>query len=440
VFKALIEEKPQIWQTRWAVMKGLIDHTAKNLPAGLPHGDTFALLLNNLKAFGEGQFNYFYTKLINGEEAPEGFSQHYALSQTLDQIGRDMTVIAQCIHQREEASPNEVRSTLELADRFATAILKPAQPYLGETNAEAITYLNKSELTRVVPYASVALIGVPFSAVNLDDNLPRLTRDYMAIPHEVGHYVYWHGRTRGKGAYDGVRFCWVLPHQAKQANVAEWARDWAEEAFADTYGGRTAGPMLAVTFQDLLIQRDSDEDFTGNNGEHPTSFIRPEGHVITLEALRQKDWAELLRDVWAQKRRRVVPDNAPLKINHGQIVSHTDASAALKALTTSANTLLSTVNFDANRAKALFSDIGTAGSDDVIYKMWVAEVDGISPTRDLPPARAKSPSFVWVDWKAQLLADVAKVASLEKAEAPEWKVILGAGGWIDGPGSVPPVK
>ena len=119
---------------------------------------------------------------------------------------------------------------------------------------------------------------------------------------------------------------------------------------------------------------------------------------------------------------------------------HAEASAVLNALTLLANELLSAINFDANRAKSLFSDIDSAGSDDVIYQMWVAEMEGLSPTRSLPRAGAEPPPFVWDDWKAQLLADVAKVEDLEGEKAPEWKVVLGAGGWVDGPGSSPPVR
>lgn len=441
MYTNIVADNPQVWKTRWTVMSQLIAHTAATLPATLPHREIFATLLSNLQKFGAGQFNYFYTKLLANEPAPEGFSQHYALSQTLDQVGRDMTLLAQAVHQRELESPREVRAALELADEFAAAMLKPAQRYLPGANARVITYLNKSDLTRVLPYAPVALIGVPFSTVNLDDGLPRLTRDYLAIPHEVGHYVYWHGKVQGQDGYDGVRFCWALPHQIKSNKVAAWAQVWAEETFADTYGARTAGPMITVDFQDLLIARDSVQDFTGNNGEHPTSFIRPEGYCTTLDCLGLTDWAKMLRSAWDEKRRRIAPDNAPLNLNNGQAVSHADASAALASMVTLANGLLPAVNFDAQRAKALFTDIDAANDNDVIYQMWLAEMDSAGATRGLPSRAGSDASpFDWATWKANLLADVAKVEALENAKAPEWKVVLGAGGWVDGPGGSPPVK
>lgn len=438
---ALLDENPQIWETRWTVMSKLIGHMAATLPADLAHRDTFAHLLGNLQAFGQGQFSYFYTKLTNGEPAPDGFSQQYALSQTLDQIGRDMTLIGLAIHQREATSPREVRDSLRLTDDFAAAVLKPAQRYLGG-DSKVITYLNKSDLTRVLPYAPVALVGVPFSTVNLDDGQPRAIRDFLAIPHEVGHYVYWHGKTQNSGPYNGMRFCWALPHQIKHSAVANWAAPWAEEVFADTYGARTAGPMITVDFQELLIERDSDQDFTGNNGEHPTSFIRPEGYCTTLDAIGLNEWADQMRAAWVEKRRRIVPDNAPLLLNHGQTVSHAEASAQLERMTQAANSLIPKVNFDAQRAHTLFNDIGSASDkNDLIYRVWLDVLRSEGGTRGLPGGAGNAPAaFSWADWKAALLADVAIVADLEKGTAPEWNVVLGAGGWVDGPGGSPPVR
>ncbi len=438
--KTPFEEKSNLWQSRWSVMSGLIGNMAHTLPQNLPYRDTFSQLLSHLQAFGQGQFDYFYTKLTLGESAPTGFSQEYALSQTLDQIGRDMTLIAQAIHQREIESPREVRNTLELADEFAAAMLKPAQRYLGGVNAKVITYLNKSDLTRVLPYASVALIGVPFSTVNLDDGQARVTRDYLAIPHEVGHYVYWHGAVQSNDAYNGVRFCWALPHQYKTGGVVEWAQPWAEEVFADTYGARTAGPMITVDFQDLLVARDSLQDFIGNNGTHPTSFIRPEGYCHTLDHLGRSDWASTLRDAWIAKRDYVAPGTAVLNINGGQPVPYAQASSVLAGMVNAVNERLPGITFDAQRASTLFNDINGANSDDVIYQMWRAEMDGNGVSQGTSGSRGVSSAFDWATWKARLLIDVAKVEALENAQAAEWKVVLGAGGWVDGPGSNPPFK
>ena len=59
----------------------------------------------------------------------------------------------------------------------------------------ALTYLQKSYETRVIPYAEVCLIGIPFTSV-------RLTEDLLAIPHEVGHYVFWNSHLKDQNGQE----------------------------------------------------------------------------------------------------------------------------------------------------------------------------------------------------------------------------------------------
>lgn len=36
------------------------------------------------------------------------------------------------------------------------------------------------------------MIGVPYSCMSV-------ARDHLALPHEIGHYVFWHGQVPGTG-------------------------------------------------------------------------------------------------------------------------------------------------------------------------------------------------------------------------------------------------
>jgi hypothetical protein len=53
--------------------------------------------------------------------------------------------------------------------------------------ATAITYTWTTNTSRVIPYADVALIGLPISVLGNQE-------DVLAIPHEVGHFLFWNGK------------------------------------------------------------------------------------------------------------------------------------------------------------------------------------------------------------------------------------------------------
>jgi hypothetical protein len=121
----------------------------------------------------------------------------------------------------------------------------------------------------VVPYAPIALIGIPFAAT-------RVKRDLLAIPHEVGHYVFWN--TPAGRAFARHLPAWVDDHPVG---------GWLEETFADVFSGLVAGPIGALSLQELLVWH-SQEAFTASDAddEHPTPILRP---YIGAQALRRRD-------------------------------------------------------------------------------------------------------------------------------------------------------
>src|SRR5712692_7881671 len=193
-----------IWQARWqALDQTLADMDARytEVANDVPRMNTLRTLGQSLRQFAADQFNFFYDGFGFGNPKPkyrlktlpqDNYPPEHVFAVTLEQIGFDIEVIQRAANQRiaaEEQAKNgpcAAKDALAQADVLAYAALKPAQdngllPYERPT---VVTYFQKDTSIRVVPYAPVALIGVPFSCTTVPT-------DFLAIPHEVGHYVFW---------------------------------------------------------------------------------------------------------------------------------------------------------------------------------------------------------------------------------------------------------
>lgn len=280
-----------VWEERWNTLKVHIDAViARTNPqpgcAGLPFGwlrnlgqpptpsraGTLNYLANALKTFAEGQFTFLHGGLIKHTpyhliESPE-YPTPYVLSATLSQVASDLEVIERIVAQR--SGDAQIRQRLELADRLAWDALKLAMGNLLPGQTTVITYFQKSPVIRMIPYAPVALIGIPFTCLSVP-------RDLLAIPHEVGHYVFWNGRLPpGKPLSKELL-------GAKLATPGGWYRCWVEEIFADVYGCLIGGAVIALDFQDLLLEA-SKKQFTQDDGKHPVPAIRPYIYTHTLRS------------------------------------------------------------------------------------------------------------------------------------------------------------
>jgi hypothetical protein len=270
---------------------------------------TFRCLIQSLDRFAKSQFNFFQNKLNSGNamlSAPKGYTHEYAISITLEQVGRDLEVIERAIFQRMSASTNEVtRRKLNLADQLAYAALWPAiRSYILPNDLTVLTYLQKSATIRVIPYARVAIIGVPYTCLTNP-------QDFLAIPHEVGHYVYWHGNAFPGSDEDGnVQPGLALKiHEAMcdmrlsaiPSGIPEYAKAWAEETFADYYGAWVAGPVIALDFQDLAVHNRTDAGLLHDNGEHPVPALRPYIYLQALEDMEKSNWVQELKRNWESR-------------------------------------------------------------------------------------------------------------------------------------------
>ncbi|HBX70652.1 MAG TPA: hypothetical protein DEH25_15055 [Chloroflexi bacterium] len=231
------------------------------------------------------------------------FPPEHVMHVTLNQAAYDLEVFERLILQRVR-STNPSSDFLEIADFLANEALKPANSLLGmaeENNTPAVfTYFHKSPLIRLIPYADVALIGIPYTAATC-------AKDLLAIPHEVGHYIFWHGnKIRNQSLVDDSIQNPIFAEIVERKNagspkdtaiILESALyNWQEELFADIYGSQIAGPFIALDWQDYQL-RNNQETFEEDDGEHPTPAYRPNIYTIAAEDV----WQTRLNDLWEMK-------------------------------------------------------------------------------------------------------------------------------------------
>lgn len=277
-----------IWNNRLQAARTAVDNIINTLPdaADMDRRDTFANLLICLREFGQRQYNYFRDGFQANPptlETTAKFSAEYAVRQTIDQITFDLAILQRARNQRIKAITTDAeRKTLARADNLSYLALLPAIKSGLIRNTAAITYFQKAPSVRIIPYADVALIGIPFTCLDTQNN----ARDFLAIPHEVGHHIFWHGRKQGTSLKAHLRTS--LPN-----DLPTWAVNWLEEIFADVYGTYVAGPVIAYDFQELLFDN---LNFTEDDGEHPVSAVRPYLYTETLTRIRDGENNPLFAD------------------------------------------------------------------------------------------------------------------------------------------------
>lgn len=267
-----------IWQDRWNALQQQLDaqlHTYSSSSNPLIK-DSLHSLTDCLKSFGMDQFNFFWEGFDSEQLLPSMvYPQEYVLRATLDQIAFDLSIIQRIASQRQQAG---VQQVLEKADKLAQLALNVAISNGILPTCTVLTYFNKSINIRLIPYAPVALIGIPFTVTEADN-------DFLAIPHEIGHYVYHHA--------PGL----AAELHARIPLYPDWANRWLEEIFADLFGALVAGPVIGLSFQDILLDN-SQEKFVADDGEHPPDAVRPYGYSHVLNHLGYTQAAAALSKRW----------------------------------------------------------------------------------------------------------------------------------------------
>jgi hypothetical protein len=282
-----------LWEQRYAGLAEILKTLQEQVNQTEPSDDilrqgTFSGLLGKLSEYAEAQFKFVY----QGPDPNSGpgprfepslrYPADFVLKSTIDQVAFDLVVIQSAWYQRTLAQNNTaMKRTFEIADQLAYCALLPAIrhkliPFEAE-EVTALTYFQKAPHIRMIPYASVALIGLPFSALaeydgNGTSDVGNAV-DLLAIPHEIGHYVYQHGSSKNSRLQNAL-------YQALQGQP-EWLYNWAEEIFADVYGCLVAGPVMVRDFQDLARAADV-ASLLDDDSDHPMPVLRPLLYCDTL--------------------------------------------------------------------------------------------------------------------------------------------------------------
>ncbi|MCA9954776.1 MAG: hypothetical protein H6657_02090 [Ardenticatenaceae bacterium] len=241
-------------------------------------------LLDALEKFSHEGFKFFkegyYTKkdLSISRNVPP----RMIMRTLIDQASIDLSVIQHAINQRRRRDDGLATlqgTTLTMADELSKMAIGRAVDagYLPK-NTRVITYLARAIRSRLVPYSPTLLISIPYSALHSGTHP---SRNFLAIPHEVGHHLFWNG-TQPESKRP------MREHLLKKASEAgisagDWRLNWLEELFADSYALVLNGPVIVLDFQDMLDD-DMSAHFREDTDKHPIPAIRP---FIQTKILRQ---------------------------------------------------------------------------------------------------------------------------------------------------------
>lgn len=253
-------------------------------------------LLNKLSHFVDLDMGEFITALTppRWKPTPERQYPPVALLHSLAKnAAKDLEIYSQAIQQRRRlhndsgaAVLSSQALTLFQADKLAANALAPLQPFLrSDKPVNVISYLSANMHIRQTPYDDQAiLVGLPYASMSfLQDELKdawipsgidqktleqyktRMPFDYMAIPHEIGHYIYH---------FADMPHATINQFFGPKHLLPSKYSGWAEEIFADTVGCFIAGPLAVMGMQSLLVGT-YEEEFLYDDGHHPIAAIRP---------------------------------------------------------------------------------------------------------------------------------------------------------------------
>lgn len=308
-----------MWTTRWGAIKATMTATGGRYAqlgqtAGYSQVAVLGQAVDLLRSFTDELFDFFSTGFASGSLAQSSeYPPNYVYSCIQDQVQYDLEVLQRAADQRLNAPYSPMLDTLNVADVLAQRALTQTQALLP-AGMRAVTYFQKSSSIRVLPYANLALIGIPYSSIDYHPDL-------LTIPHEIGHFTFWHGQvpTPNTPIYQqNLQYqlsqevltrlndlaCSCLALLAVSAPPSKvfyhWCYVWLEELFADLLGCWVAGPVSALTIQEIVLHHPRQRQVT-SDADHPVGILRPYTHMKVLHARGNADWsacASLLKDHW----------------------------------------------------------------------------------------------------------------------------------------------
>jgi hypothetical protein len=339
-----------IWEERWKALEDYYIDPLINHLKPQTHG-VFPLVADTVQAFhnfAKAHFTFFSEGFSESGQGPNSprlahsakFPPNHILSQVLARISEDLHLLQKIALQRVVGVlPADALANLTKMDALAQRSLQLAiASDWVRIHTRALTYYETSVNIRVIPYARVALIGVPLTTINT-------ARDLLAVPHEVGHYLYANGRITIEipnpadpdNPLEDKPYIWQWVDDVANRDKFvkhSWLKDWAEEIYADIYGCLVIGDSIAYSAQvradlssrgehgkDPNIRRMRPSHLFYNNNIHPFPYVRPETYITVLKYLEdnsnpkpKKLTAQSLGDLWKQRQAQYVANDDDAKI------------------------------------------------------------------------------------------------------------------------------
>ncbi len=236
------------------------------------------------------------------------------IRKSFQNIAADIEIVQRAIVQRVHEInddgkyvPSMQASALQITDMLALLALRPFQHLLPtKSDITPITFFSQETHIQSLPYGdNVVLIGIRYDQVlqNLEDDKTPPPFELLAIPHEIGHYIYQRADLKDQRTLlqkivtkEFGLAKWLAPSGEEGLNFKDVSaalpidarhRQWCEEIFADICGCIVAGPLAALSLLSILVSRADDKN-RSSDGEHPTGILRPFILKEILVALNQQ--------------------------------------------------------------------------------------------------------------------------------------------------------
>jgi hypothetical protein len=435
----------KVWQTVWkkrreALLQAINDQAVflQTFERDMSQIQTLRIVAKRLHKFGQQQFDYLYkglsTKvLVSSETYPDEF----IYSATLNQISYDLEVVERAADQRLNGT-EMMRRRLCDADRLALKALQDARVYLppfedrSQSTTTVVTYFQKMASIRLIPYADVALIGIPYTAVEEPFDL-------LAIPHEVGHYLFWHGRD--PESHKSLRH--EMKQKLRPSGVPAWCKAWLEEAFADVFATLVAGPATAYALMGVALRNPKDE-FVTSDGDHVVPLIRPQVAFKTLKHCEERvpvwgPWADTLMGHWQEHvmlrndpKNFRVDDKSRIDANSAVHVDPAQTAGPVDALVSYVLKYLPEVTLGNWNPDASLGDTDSLYTD---FEEYFADKDGTNWITNLPvPQPLVSDNFDWNAYIESAFPELQRLLTRRRITEDVWGYIFLGNGWTTGPG------
>lgn len=481
------EKISQIQRYRWENLKSTIQVAQTSIRSNASdqwvQADILCELLERLERFADEAVAWMHNP-DNFSGLSETLLQHYPPNYgrylITQQAINDFNLIWHIYNQRR-GNLDGVQDATKIIYQLAEKALKPAiDANIIQKDIIIIPYLQKAPSIRIVPYANIAMIGLPYWLAKIRPDsftfVQSLAQDFLAIPHEIGHFVYWHGeRTKSykdKHIQAGIAR-WLKRHiqdsyekqgELEDNRLFKALVRWSEEIFADVYGVVAAEAESVQSLMNMLRDYHRPEKFFDIEDSHPAPAIRPYSALAALEVLEKRNSAqqgsrlsESQKSSWQLKEKweahDAVMQGKPFDTSRNKIYQLAGTATLQKRGNQAAK--IKTSQGELSEMRLIMRHLGdyivndllpqadnklpmlddNTQRIDIVKAKWVREsLDKANS------ARLNSLPFAigWQEWLDNLyeeyeLLDLSKYA--DNSQERYWVVAMNAGGWTEGPGT-----